>query len=103
MMNMIVRAWSMKITSVNVLNDLLEKAILIATQCHTGQVDRRGKPYILHPLRVMLKQRSKENMIIAVLHDVVEDTYCSHEHLVSNGFPSRICHAIKAMIMIYRL
>jgi GTP diphosphokinase / guanosine-3',5'-bis(diphosphate) 3'-diphosphatase len=35
----------------------LEKAIVIATQAHNGQVGKDGNSYILHPLRVMMKQR----------------------------------------------
>ena len=51
----------------------LEKAIKIAVEAHTGQVDKGGNPYILHPLRVMLSLNSKEERIVGVLHDVVED------------------------------
>jgi len=55
-------------------NSLLEKALTIAYTAHAGQVDKAGEPYILHPLRVMLKMRSDEEKIVALLHDVVEDT-----------------------------
>ena len=51
----------------------LEKAIKIAVEAHTGQVDKGGNPYILHPLRVMLSLNSEEERIVGVLHDVVED------------------------------
>ena len=53
----------------------LERAIAIAAEAHAGQVDKAGEPYILHPLRVMmrLEMRSNEARIVAVLHDVVED------------------------------
>lgn len=51
----------------------LEAAILMATQAHSGQTDKQGAPYILHPLRVMLAV-PPELRIAAVLHDVVEDT-----------------------------
>ena len=54
----------------------LSKAILIATQAHAGQFDKGGKPYILHPLRVMSKlgpRASEVEQIVAVLHDVIED------------------------------
>jgi len=51
----------------------LEKAIKIAVEAHTGQVDKGGNPYILHPLRVMLSLDSEEERIVGVLHDVVED------------------------------
>ena len=51
----------------------LEKAIKIAVEAHTGQVDKGGNPYILHPLRVMLSLNTEEERIVGVLHDVVED------------------------------
>ena len=51
----------------------LEKAIKIAVEAHTGQVDKGGNPYILHPLRVMLSLNSEQERIVGVLHDVVED------------------------------
>ena len=51
----------------------LEKAIKIAVEAHTGQVDKGGNPYILHPLRVMLSLDTEEERIVGVLHDVVED------------------------------
>ena len=51
----------------------LERAIAFAVDKHAGQVDKVGRPYILHPLRVMLAQETDEARIAAVLHDVVED------------------------------
>jgi len=52
----------------------LEKAIGLALRKHEGQVDKAGQPYILHSLRVMLKMPTATERIIAVLHDIVEDT-----------------------------
>lgn len=51
----------------------LETAIGLASQAHWGQMDKGGKPYILHPLRVMLAVPD-EAKVVAVLHDVLEDT-----------------------------
>jgi (p)ppGpp synthase/HD superfamily hydrolase len=51
----------------------LDKAIILATQAHSGQIDKAGKPYILHPLRVMLGV-PEHLKVPAVLHDVIEDT-----------------------------
>ena len=51
----------------------LSRAIHIAVQAHDGQVDKAGKPYILHPLRVMLAMETEDERIVAVLHDVIED------------------------------
>jgi len=52
----------------------LEEAIILATQAHAGQVDKGGAPYIFHPLRVMMAMTSEQDRIVAVLHDVVEDS-----------------------------
>lgn len=50
----------------------LEKALEIALKAHRGQVDKGGKPYILHPLAVMMRMETEEEQIVALLHDVVE-------------------------------
>lgn len=52
----------------------LSEAIRLASLAHDGQLDKAGKSYILHPLRVMLRMDTEDEMIVAVLHDVVEDT-----------------------------
>ncbi len=52
----------------------LEDAIQIAAQAHKGQSDKAGAPYILHPLRMMMRLKTEAEMITAILHDVVEDT-----------------------------
>jgi GTP diphosphokinase / guanosine-3',5'-bis(diphosphate) 3'-diphosphatase len=79
------------------LKHWLEEAIKIATKAHKGQVDKAGKPYILHPLRVMLKMPSIELMIIAVLHDGIEDSTLTCEDLRQKGFPETIISAVEAL------
>lgn len=65
---------------------LLEKSIIIATKAHSGQFDKGGSPYILHPLRVMLSLDNDEDRIVGILHDVLEDTSVTLNYLVNNGF-----------------
>lgn len=55
---------------------------------HSGQTDKQGDPYILHVLRVMLSQRSEIGRIIALLHDVVEDTPTTLEDLNQHYAPA---------------
>lgn len=68
--------------------NLLSKAIMIASQAHAEQLDKAGNPYILHPLWVMNQVRhlGENYMIVAVLHDLVEDTIWTIEKLRNNGF-----------------
>lgn len=75
--------------------DLLEKAISIAVQSHTGQTDKSGKPYILHVLRVMMKGKTNDERICGVLHDLVEDTDWTFEQLKEEGFPQHIIDALE--------
>lgn len=51
----------------------LQDAIELAALAHRGQTRKNGTPYILHPLRVMLRMFTIDEMIVAVLHDVLED------------------------------
>ena len=53
---------------------MLEKALILAAEAHTGQVDKGGAPYILHPIRVMLACEGEKEKIVALLHDTLEDT-----------------------------
>ncbi len=55
------------------MSDLIAAAVAFAAQCHAGQTDKAGKPYIFHPLRVMLRLEGEAKQIAGVLHDVVED------------------------------
>jgi (p)ppGpp synthase/HD superfamily hydrolase len=64
----------------------LERAIEIAVRAHSGQRDKQGMPYILHPLRVMMAVQSEDAKIVAVLHDILEDTSVTEEDLRKEGF-----------------
>jgi (p)ppGpp synthase/HD superfamily hydrolase len=77
----------------------LERAIEIAAQVHTGQVDKAGQPYILHPLRLMLAVSSTEARMAAVLHDVVEDSEgaVTLETLRAEGFSGDVVAAVEAL------
>jgi (p)ppGpp synthase/HD superfamily hydrolase len=75
----------------------LERAILIAAQAHLGQRDKAGAPYILHPLRLMMRMESEAAMIAAVLHDVVEDSDWTLEQLRGEGFSEEVLQAVDCL------
>jgi len=75
----------------------LESAIQIAAEAHAGQQDKAGKPYILHPIRVMLSVSTTDEQIAAILHDTVEDTDVTYEQLSAAGFSAEIISAVKAL------
>jgi len=78
-------------------NSLIEKAIQLAWEAHQGQKDRYGEPYILHPLRVMDRVPGREGKIIALLHDVVEDSNLTLENLREAGFSVEILNSVEAL------
>ena len=76
----------------------LERAIEIAVSAHKGVKDKGGNPYILHPLRVMLSLNSKEEKIVGVLHDVVEDAEdWTFEKLQDEGFSTQILEGLQSV------
>ena len=76
---------------------MLERAIEIAVEAHKGQVDKGGQPYILHPLRVMMSVSGESEKIVAVLHDVVEDSDWTFEALFAEGFSVEVIGALKSV------
>lgn len=79
------------------LESVLEDAIEIAVRFHKGQKDKNNEPYILHSLRVMMNCSSHEEKIVAVLHDVLEDTSCTEAYLEGVLESDRLLNAIKAI------
>ena len=75
----------------------LELAIHIALHEHAGQRDKAGQPYLLHPLRVMLAQSCPEAMMVAVLHDVVEDGQTTLDDLRRQGFSEEVVTGVDAV------
>ena len=79
------------------LKIILDRAKEIARAAHEGQVDKAGKPYIEHPLRVMKMGKSMEEKIAGVLHDVVEDSEWTFEMLEKEGVPKDVMDALRCV------
>jgi len=82
------------------IENSLQRAISIAVNAHQNQVDKGGNPYILHPLRVMMSLRTEDEMIVGVLHDVVED--CAEDgfdwgFIEKCGFSSDVLQALSTV------
>lgn len=79
----------------------LGAALLIAAAAHDGQVDKAGRPYLAHPLRMVARALSEfhdpDVAIVAALHDVVEDSVISLHELRTTGFKDRVVGAIEAL------
>ena len=73
---------------------LYRRAIEIATQAHIGQVDKGGNPYIDHPLAVAEDVEDITLKIVAILHDVLEDSDMTAGDLLTEGFSREIVDAV---------
>ena len=72
----------------------IERAFQIAARAHEGQTDKQGLPYILHPLRVMSAVEGDDARIVAILHDVIEDTSVTADDLRREDFGEPILEAL---------
>jgi (p)ppGpp synthase/HD superfamily hydrolase len=72
----------------------LEDALALAAQAHKGQIDKAGEPYILHPIRLMLRVPDEPARIVALLHDVIEDTPTTMDDLRAAGYPEDVLAAL---------
>lgn len=78
----------------------LNRAIQLAAVYHAGQFDKMGKPYILHPLRVMTSlglDVTDSHRIVAVFHDILEDTEVTAELLREEGYTEEIIVAVELL------
>lgn len=73
--------------------DSTDIAIMVAVEAHAGQLDKAGRPYILHPLRVGARGLNAEEQICGFLHDVIEDTDYDKRKLL-NIFGTEVYEAL---------
>lgn len=74
-----------------------ELALKIAYEAHKGQVDKGGLEYINHPLTVASLVKTNEEKIVAILHDIIEDTKTTIEELKLYNFSDDIINAIDCL------
>lgn len=81
------------------MKNVLASAIALAASKHEDQIDKGGKAYILHPIRMMMRLRTndEELMAIAILHDVVEDSDITIGDLIALGYSIRIVAGVDAL------
>lgn len=80
------------------MRNMLAQAIMIATQAFVDKLDKSGKPYILHCLRVMNNVEDDEELkIIAVLHDLIEDTDMTINDLRNLNYSNRVLQALELL------
>jgi (p)ppGpp synthase/HD superfamily hydrolase len=80
--------------------NIIEKSLAIALSAYSGQQDNVGRAYILHPLRVMAKMENEDEMAVALLHNVVEDSEYTAKDLMDAGIPSHVVGAVECLTRV---
>ena len=80
-----------------IYTDKTKKAIKLCFEAHAGQVDKSGLPYVHHPLHLAEQMSDEDTTVVALLHDVVEDTRYTLEELEAMDFGPDIIEAIRVM------
>ncbi|MEL6271954.1 MAG: GTP pyrophosphokinase [Chloroflexota bacterium] len=73
----------------------IEDAIFLALEAHRGVKQKDGSPYILHPLALMTRFHTEAEQMVAVLHDVIEDTDVALDDLRAAGYPENVLQALE--------
>ena len=74
-----------------------KKALKLCFEAHKEQVDKSGMPYVFHPFHLAEQMKTEETTIVALLHDLVEDTDYTIEDLINMGFDKAVTDAIALM------
>ena len=80
-----------------IYTDKTKKAMKLCFEAHKNQVDKSGMPYVFHPFHVAEQMTDEATTIVALLHDVVEDTDYTLEDLAAEGFGKDILEAVALM------
>lgn len=83
-------------------NEMLSNALKLMVDSHHGQYDKGGMPYCCHCLKVMHYTRSedREVQMIAVMHDLIEDTDITYQELRDRGFTDRVIEGVRCMTKV---
>jgi len=73
---------------------MTKKAMRLSFEAHKNQVDKSGMPYVYHPFHLAEQMETEETVIVALLHDVVEDTDYTLDDIRAMGFPDSVVEAL---------
>ena len=80
-----------------IYTDLIKKAMILSYEAHRGQYDKGGLPYIFHPFHLAEQMSTEETVVIALLHDVIEDTEYTIQDIADMGFPQVVLDALMCL------
>ena len=76
---------------------LTKKALKLCFEAHKNQVDKTGMPYVFHPFHLAEQMKDEDTTVVALLHDLIEDTDYTLDDLRQMGFGEQVLDAIALM------
>ena len=80
-----------------IYTDKTKRAMKLSYKAHKDQVDKSGLPYFHHPLHLAEQMDDEDSTIVALLHDVVEDTDYTIKDIKGMGFGDDVIEALKLL------
>lgn len=80
-----------------IYTDKTKKAMKLCFEAHKDQLDKSGMPYVFHPFHVAEQMTDEVTTIVALLHDVVEDTDYKLDDIAAMGFGQDVVDALALM------
>ena len=71
-----------------------KKALKLCFEAHKDQIDKSGMPYVFHPFHLAEQMKDEVTTIVALLHDIVEDTDYTLDDLRRMGFGDDVTDAL---------
>ena len=78
-----------------IYTNLTKQALKLCFEAHKEQTDKSGMPYVFHPFHLAEQMNDEATTVVALLHDVVEDTAITFEDLEKQGFDDEIINALE--------
>lgn len=80
-----------------IYTDKTKKALKLCFDAHKEQLDKSGLPYVFHPFHLAEQMQTEETTVVALLHDVMEDTEYTADDLAEMGFGGEILNALSLL------
>lgn len=77
-----------------IYTDKTKKAMILCFEAHKDQKDKSGLPYVFHPFHLAEQMETEETTIVALLHDVAEDTAITLEDIAKMDFGAPVLDAL---------
>ena len=80
-----------------IYTEMTKKALKLCFAAHKDQTDKSGMPYVFHPFHLAEQMPDEDTTIVALLHDVIEDTPYTLDDLHAMGFNEQVLDALALM------